>query len=57
MESILFKVIFKKKRIDKNWKLKIEEKFKKTRLLVSAQSPECSDCFLRFYGAVITLKN
>ena len=28
----------------------------RTRLLVSGQSPECSDCLLRFYGAVITLK-
>ena len=26
-------------------------------LLVSGRSPECSDCLLRFYGAVITLKN
>ena len=28
---------------DKNWNIKIE-----TRLLVSGQSPECSDCVLRF---------
>ena len=28
-----------------------------TRLLVSGRSPEGSDCLLRFYGAVITLKN
>ena len=32
-------------------------KLKATRLLVSGQSPECSDCLLRFYGAVITLRN
>ena len=27
-----------------------------TRLLVSGRSPECSDCLLRHYGAVITIK-
>ena len=26
-------------------------------LLVSGRSPECSDCLLKFYGEVITLKN
>ena len=29
---------------------------KETRLLVSGRGPECSDCLLRFYGAVITSK-
>ena len=29
---------------------------KTTRLFVSGRSPECSDCLLRFYGAVVTIK-
>ena len=37
-------------------KLRTKDIIKKTRLLVSGRSPECSDCLLMFYGAVITFK-
>ena len=35
---------------------KIFDFYRETRVLVSGRSPACSDCLLRFYGAVITSK-
>ena len=59
MASLKVEIYLKKKKTHPEHKNSVTfvSKVGTTRLLVSARSPECFECFLRFCGAVIALKN